>query len=106
MALSIERREFIKRFGALSVGGLFLPETSGWFNNDGRVLSRVPGEDAYEAVFYAYGKLHFNGMDMYNMRKGNPEALMRAVNTETAAMRRDFLKWTHKPLQDAWLEPD
>jgi len=101
---SLERRDFLKRFGALSVGGLFVPETAGLFTGDLRSpLQRREDRNEYEAVFHCYGKMVFAGPALYEARKSD-EKFNQIVEQEISGFRRDMKSWLKRPLREVWPE--
>jgi hypothetical protein len=104
----MERRDFLARFSGLTIGGLFVPETSGFIRDYPESISpltRAGNQDLFEATFYCYGKMAWSGPKIYEARKseGHFNAI---VDREIEAFRRDMRNWLLKPLdKSTWPDP-
>jgi hypothetical protein len=102
--MEISKREFLARFGGLSVGGLFVPETAGFFKADSwGPLQRRVNRDEYEAIFYCYGKMVFTGQEAYAARQSDTK-YQEMLEREITGFRQDMLAWRKKPLGTVWPE--
>jgi hypothetical protein len=105
--VEISKREFLARFGGLAAGGLFVPETAGFFEGNfenGPPIYRSPSKDVYEAVYFCYGKMAFSGPEVYHARRVEG-AFEKLLDRELKGFRQDMLAWKLKPLEQVWPDP-
>lgn len=98
---TLQRRDFLAKFGAMTVGSLWLPQASGFMEGNEASLTRLADRDIYQATYYSYGRMEYAGPLIAAARKGDGKALA-VIDQEIKGFRQDMARWLGQPLGDVW----